>query len=82
MCNLIKSDPRFNEAEEMRHHLHEDDLILWAIDNGKVPKLNSSGSVIYGQWNQVPTIQQDHNVNRQQWFNKVDQWIDGGMQCQ
>lgn len=76
LCNMAKHPPASASASacgtsstpgRIRCHLKKDPLVLWAVDSGRLPS----------------------NVNRTKappgsqgaWKQKVDQWVNGGMNC-
>ena len=76
LCNKAKQPPASasasacgssNPAERVRCHLTKDPLVLWAVDSGRLPNGRSVTKATPG--------------NKNNWKQKVNQWIDGGMNC-
>ena len=76
LCNKAKQPPASasssacgssDPAERVRCHLTKDPLILWAVDSGRLPNERNVTKAMPGSKNS--------------WKQRVDQWIDGGMNC-
>jgi len=76
LCNKAKQPPPSASssacgssapAERVRCHLTKDPLILWAVDSGRLPNGSNATKATPG--------------SKSTWKQRVDQWIDGGMNC-
>jgi hypothetical protein len=62
-----------SKARDVREHLTQDKLILWAVGDGRRPA-DASGSAL-------PALPVAPPMSIAQWRTLVQQWLDGGMRC-